>query len=485
MRSKPMALISLLLLISLQLFSYNYERVETTQADGYKIIHIKEASVPWDIFVLEFDMANNAFKLKTGLANDQVAWIDGGTGVSIQKETLAAMIARRTAAGENVIGGINADFFNMTNGMQFNITATDGQIASTGITSLPHSAVYTDETGEPFINLIKLTHSLTIPGSGTRYFNGVNEVRYADNLILFNHFIGQPTSFANIWGLELLLEPQEEVSYINGTQNYKVIKKAVNVTRTSDKQVIASGHGTAYTYLSNADVGDIVQIKSTFTGLGTSKITEMVGGWGHIVTAGANTAASSIAVEGSMSHENDRHPRSAMGYNQDKSKLYLIAIDGRTTLSAGMNLSEMANFMIDELGIWEGLNFDGGGSTTLMAGSQTINNPSGTVQRAVANTLLVVKEVTTHIPEWTTQPAINVFPNPARDYVVIDLKEAQTETNMYFEIYSFNGQKVSSKTMDTGNNPQRIELPGLLPGAYLYRVVAGSKTVTAGKFMIQ
>jgi len=59
-----------------------------------------------------------------------------------------------------------------------------------------------------------------------------------------------------------------------------------------------------------------------------------------------------------------RHPRSAAGISQDGKYLYLTVIDGRRAGSVGATEEETA-LLLRSLGSWEGINFDGGGSTAL------------------------------------------------------------------------------------------------------------------------
>jgi len=59
-----------------------------------------------------------------------------------------------------------------------------------------------------------------------------------------------------------------------------------------------------------------------------------------------------------------RHPRSAAGISQDGKYLYLVVIDGRRAGSVGATEEETA-LLLRSLGSWEGINFDGGGSTAL------------------------------------------------------------------------------------------------------------------------
>jgi hypothetical protein len=60
-----------------------------------------------------------------------------------------------------------------------------------------------------------------------------------------------------------------------------------------------------------------------------------------------------------------RHPRSAAGLSADGKALYLLVIDGGRLGSVGAT-EEETGIILKRLGAWDGLNFDGGGSTTLV-----------------------------------------------------------------------------------------------------------------------
>lgn len=81
-----------------------------------------------------------------------------------------------------------------------------------------------------------------------------------------------------------------------------------------------------------------------------------------------------------------RNPRSAVCLEQDLTHLWLIAVDGRQSDSAGMTCGEMRTLAL-ELGCWEAAMLDGGGSTTLWVDGEVVNDPSDGSQRVVANHL--------------------------------------------------------------------------------------------------
>lgn len=113
----------------------------------------------------------------------------------------------------------------------------------------------------------------------------------------------------------------------------------------------------------------------------------------QIVTNGVDTSA--VTPTGAPHDPFGLDPRTGIGLSQDGRYLYLIAIDGRQAgYSAGVTTSDEAALMID-LGIYEGLNLDGGGSTALVeagpGGSpDLIDSPSGSfgvVERLDGNNL--------------------------------------------------------------------------------------------------
>ncbi len=89
-----------------------------------------------------------------------------------------------------------------------------------------------------------------------------------------------------------------------------------------------------------------------------------------------------------------RHPRSAMAIT-DNNRVLMIAVDGRDANSAGMSLFELRKILL-WLHCRDGINLDGGGSTTLWVKNQgVVNYPSDNGkwdhkgERKVANVLLV------------------------------------------------------------------------------------------------
>ncbi len=131
---------------------------------------------------------------------------------------------------------------------------------------------------------------------------------------------------------------------------------------------------------------------ATVTAAGQIDLTNVynaVSGSGEIVTHCVNTAATNPPGVGDP---NGINPRTDVGLSSDGRYLYLVTIDGRQAgYSAGVTDSDAANLLI-ALGAYDGINLDGGGSTTMVmsngsGGATVINRPSGGAQRYDGNAL--------------------------------------------------------------------------------------------------
>ncbi len=102
-------------------------------------------------------------------------------------------------------------------------------------------------------------------------------------------------------------------------------------------------------------------------------------------------------------------PRTDVGISQNGEYLYLLAIDGRSSTAAGVTDLQAGQVLL-QLGAYNGLNLDGGGSTALVASNGTsgsysvLNNPSGGTQRLDGNNLAVFAEPLANTPPPITPP---------------------------------------------------------------------------------
>jgi len=85
----------------------------------------------------------------------------------------------------------------------------------------------------------------------------------------------------------------------------------------------------------------------------------------------------------------NRHPRTAVAKLKD-GKFLMLTVDGRRPgVSVGMNLPELAEYLLS-LGAVDAMNLDGGGSTTMFLDGKVVNQPSDpNGERKVGDALIV------------------------------------------------------------------------------------------------
>jgi exopolysaccharide biosynthesis protein len=88
----------------------------------------------------------------------------------------------------------------------------------------------------------------------------------------------------------------------------------------------------------------------------------------------------------------DKHPRTAMGYTKDN-KLIILIIEGRNPgIAEGATLTQVAQIFKD-LGCWEALNLDGGGSSCMLVnGKETIKVSDVSGQRPIPAVFIIKRK---------------------------------------------------------------------------------------------
>jgi len=121
----------------------------------------------------------------------------------------------------------------------------------------------------------------------------------------------------------------------------------------------------------------------------------LVGGIPWLVRDGRRFVPSKETLEGAgMQFATRRHPRTGVGFSRDSTIAYFLTVDGRQATSDGMTLEEFADLMMAQ-GVYQGLNLDGGGSTTMVVDGVVVNSPSdASGERPVANCLLLMERRT-------------------------------------------------------------------------------------------
>ncbi|MCX8009761.1 MAG: phosphodiester glycosidase family protein, partial [Ignavibacteria bacterium] len=205
--------------------------------------------------------------------------------------------------------------------------------------------------------------------------------RDANSLVLYNKYFGTSTQ-TNTDGTEIRLIPLEN-SKINSKMKFLVQQKIVGVGNMNiGNDWVLSGNGTSANFLNdNVSLGDTVELK-----LGTSpergNVSELIGGWPILIINGQKPPSWPNA---------DVHPRTAVGFNRDSTKVFFVTVDGRQPgFSVGVSFDQLADIMLS-IGCYQAVNLDGGGSTTMVVRGAIKNRPSDAGgERSVGNALLAV-----------------------------------------------------------------------------------------------
>ncbi len=370
-------------------------------APGVIYHDMKSDEGPRSIGVLEIDLTNPFIKLTSVKADNQLA----------ARERTSELSHLMDYPSHWVVGAINGDFFSLE-GVPEGMQAMDGRIISS-----PNkwSAFGMTANGKPFIEIIQLNATVLARNGKTHDIHGINDPRLTGDMIVYNSFYGTTTG-TNPWGIEALITAEDEYT-INDTMRAIISRMEDgkgNMPIPADGFVL-SGHDESREFiLNNFRVGDAVKI---YLGLSPEKrkVKDVIGGVPRIVRDGHVSVEHRL--EGiSDKFALDRHPRTAVGFSQDSTRLYFVTVDGRQPdHSVGMSLYELADFMVG-FGIHQGLNLDGGGSTTMVVRNRVVNRPSdATEERPVANALLVISTAPSGDPSQIRIIPRNIILSPGQN----------------------------------------------------------------------
>lgn len=213
-------------------------------------------------------------------------------------------------------------------------------------------------------------------------FQGINVSRGGNDLIVYTPQYDADTGTDNS-GAEVLVQLSRPLLIIPKprvvTGTVSAIYTDTGSTPIPFDSVVLSAAGSAKdTLLAKVHVGDVLgisqEISSYFTkpdctipmSLDWSKTYASLGGDFYFLNNGIIQHFPDN--EGATS----RNPRTAIVF--DNSFIYFIVVDGRSWLSQGMSIDELALFARDTLSATYGIAQDGGGSSTMVVNGQVKNN---------------------------------------------------------------------------------------------------------------
>jgi hypothetical protein len=320
--------------------------------------------VPWSINVVHIDRTRTNLSLTTTLGEGARQ----GLGRLTQQLRQIPKSAGRPVEGDEYSGD--------PRGLQI----VNGELVSS-----PNERVsfWIDTNGAPRMEVVKPNFTVTWPAGDKTAFE-VNEQR-GRRAILYTSVIGRSTKTSG--GVEFILEKASDQKWLPLRAGAKFpakvreIREGGNSRLDKDMLVLSLARLPASGGAAEAKVGDTIWI-STESSPSLQGVQTAIGGGPALVRDGK---AQPIRV----SKANDRHPRSAVGWNEKE--IMFVTVDGRQPrLSNGMTLPELAEFLV-KLQCTEAMNLDGGGSAEVWMDGKILNSPCYGHERSTANALVLVE----------------------------------------------------------------------------------------------
>ncbi|PPA69687.1 phosphodiester glycosidase family protein [Jeotgalibacillus proteolyticus] len=387
----------------LQDFGYTSAQITNTSYDG-----TKELAGPLEINILELDPTVFKGEIKSMLAHDSI------TG----REKLTAMSARTDA-----IAGINGGYFVVEEedgvpGTPAGLTILNGEIVSEAAgerTSL-HFRESTVEIAAARTNIklenqhgeSKIVHGINrspglIRNCGGWHDDNLTEPKHdvtctaEDELILFNRVFGDSTPEGN--GVEAILDEEGIVTDVYQTRGNPIPDKGRVVSAIGEEAKWLKSHakvGSAFFIHSAVFTNDLEMDRGEdmFTINGAPELLK-----NGVITVPAHKEGFRWSSEFYYYFALHRHPRTIVGIKENGNLLF-VTVDGRNPeRSIGLNFVESAQ-LLQALGAVDGINLDGGGSTSLVIDQQLVNSPSDeSGERPIGDALIFSDNETTNLPQ--------------------------------------------------------------------------------------
>ena len=325
---------------------------------------------PWFINVLRIDPKRARLKI--------VHALDEGVGL----ETVSSLAARYGAPA-----AINGGYFRVAGtyrGESIGLLILDGKLISE-----PHNEragfglVDTGDKTEVVFGHLKFTGEISV-GPVKHPVQGLNRPLSPDELIIFTPRFHR-TTLTNPDGIEVVMRGNRVAALrdLKGSSEIPAdgyVISAVGSARRWVKTHIRKGARVNFAWRLNSS--------KSGTDIDWMRAYSMLGGGPQLIKGG-KVAITDKEEKMAPRFATDNHPRTAMA-KLASGKLLLVTVDGRQPgVSMGMTLEMLAELLL-EFGAVEGMNLDGGGSTTMVIHNKVVNRPSDqTGERPVSDAILI------------------------------------------------------------------------------------------------
>jgi hypothetical protein len=289
--------------------------------------------------------------------------------------------------GYTVVAGVNGDFYDTITGVPLGMSIHEGKIKNSGLNF--SSVIGFKADGTAFVSPIRFDYSFTVNEGNVFPFHHINKPKGSSDGIYFYNSQYAASTRTQTSGVEVVLTAIEGTEpSVDGLINAQVASVNANTMNTpiGENQIVLSAPADTESAAILASL--VPEDRIVFS------VTDQTGVWGEAKEAiGAYQV---IALDGFVTTtDQTSQPRTCLGIKADGSYI-LFAADGRNPgYATGMNLTEVASYLIEK-GCVHVVNLDGGGSTSMMIRmpgdpeAMIVNKPSDGKERSVSNGLLLV-----------------------------------------------------------------------------------------------
>lgn len=340
-----------------------------------------------DVYVLTLDAT------RSDLALDVIEAVDG-LGLKRNVETLAKT--------NGAIAAVNGDFFGAGT-----VKSSMGQVAESGKmvaaqnyyngSENRYAGLFIDNEGVPFIDYVKSTMGFYCNGNSAFVLGAKNKATDFSKPVYFDRSAIKDTA-----QLDKTFNKLTKIVVEDGVIT-KISAPGETVTVPENGYLIVMNNATRESKISWYSVGMQVNFdeREQFVFRPNKSISSIefgISGGGELLRNGE------IVNNGLIIGEKARNPRTMIGINKDKTRVYIVCIDGRAN-GIGATHAEAAGIM-KEYGAYDAIHFDGGGSTTMVVQQEfddtlsVVNTPSEGSLRAVANGIGIKATGEEGVPNW-------------------------------------------------------------------------------------
>ncbi|WP_223065971.1 stalk domain-containing protein [Paenibacillus caui] len=312
-------------------------------------------------------------------------------------------------AGETgAVAAVNGDVFNTSGqGVAMGASVSEGQVVTSPNQLQGMYAFYLDSNNVPAIDSFTFEGTVQAEDGSSFPLTGINKESYRTEPDNGYSHANAMYIYTSAWSSpdrprDSATTPTE-VLVQNGVIQQISNGAAIPGPVPADGFILRA-HGTAAAYvMSHLAVGQHISANYQLRSVGGGKPVDpsalkmLISGHTLLVDQGkASSFTRSITgVSGSSAVA-----RTAIGYSKDGKYAYLITAE-KNDNSSGMKLTELQGFMTS-IGVWKGLDLDGGGSTTMV--SRPLAETDSSLTFATSNGGTIQRQVVNGVGVYTTAP---------------------------------------------------------------------------------